>query len=125
MDSTKLILTQSVPPPAPLEHLAGAANSKPAAEGQRNKVSGFSEEEKRQLAKDFESVFLNKLFDEMNNTIGDWGFEKDGATEQVQGLFWLYLARHIADNGGIGLWKNIHQFLTNSESAAATTESAG
>jgi Rod binding domain-containing protein len=125
MDSTNLILTQPVLPPAPLERLAGAAYSRSIAEGQGNKVSGFSEEKKVQLAKDFESVFLSKLLDEMKNTIGDWGFDKDGAAEQVQGIFWLYLARHIADNGGLGLWKNIHQFLTDSGNVNVKARSSG
>ncbi|MHC4616164.1 MAG: hypothetical protein ACYTEQ_00265 [Planctomycetota bacterium] len=124
MDSSKLILTQPVGPPLPLERLAGAAYTKPVAEGQ-DKVSGFSEQEKVQLARDFESVLISRLLDEMKNTIGDWGFEKDGAAEQVQGLFWLCLTRHISDNGGIGLWKNIREFLTDSGSATTTTESAG
>lgn len=123
MDNAKLILTQPVLPPAPLEHLGAALFCKPAAKLDPDKISGFSEEEKRQIAKDFESVLLNKLLDEMKNTIGDWGFDEDGASEQVQGIFWLYLARHIADNGGFGLWKDIYQYLNNSNRANTTTES--
>ena len=103
MDSTKLILTEPVLPPAPLEHL------------QKSGLKNVSEEKKKQIAKDFESVLINKMLDQMKNTIGDWGFEKDGPSNQVQGIFWLYLARDIGNNGGIGLWKDIHQFLTNAE----------
>jgi hypothetical protein len=77
MDSAKLILTQPVLPPAPLEHLGAALFCKPAAKLDPDKISGFSEEEKRQ----------------------------------------------IADNGGFGLWKDIYQFLNNSNRANATTES--
>jgi Rod binding domain-containing protein len=79
-------------------------------------LDNASEEKKKQIAKDFESLLLNKLLDEMKNTIGEWGFEKDGTSMQVQGIFWLYLARDIADNGGIGLWKDIYQTLMNTES---------
>jgi len=101
MDSAKLILTEPISPPAPLDHL------------DKSGFNNLSEEKKKQIAKDFESVLLNKMLDQMKNTIGDWGFEKDGPSKQVQGIFWLYLSRDIANNGGLGLWKDIHQFLTN------------
>ncbi len=103
MNSIKLILTEPVLPPVPLEHL------------QKSGLKNVSEEKKKQIAKDFESVLISKMLDEMKNTIGDWGFEKDGPSNQVQGIFWLYLARDIANNGGIGLWKDIHQYLTNAD----------
>ena len=109
MDSTKLILTETVSPPIPM--------------GQLNKIDGVPEERRKQFAKDFESVFIDKLLGEMKNTIGDWGFEKDGTSKQVQGIFWLYLARDIADNGGFGLWKDINQFLTDLEHKHTATES--
>jgi Rod binding domain-containing protein len=112
MDSVKLILTQPVSPPVPLENLSGTTE-----------IDGASEEKKKQIAKDFESVLINRLLDEMKNTIGEWGFDKDGTTKQVQGIFWLYLARDIANNGGFGLWKDIYKFLTNSDQANTTAKS--
>jgi len=80
---------------------------------------------REQIAKDFESVLLNKLLSEMKNTIGDWGFDDDGASKgtplcgnpEVQGIFWLYLAQDIANQGGLGLWKDIYEFLTSNKSA--------
>ena len=105
MDSAKLILTEPVSPPVPLEHL------------QKSGLKNVSEEKRKQIAKDFESVLINKMLDEMKNTIGDWGFEKDGPSNQIQGIFWMFLSRDIANNGGLGLWKDIHQFLTNADKA--------
>ncbi len=110
MDIAKLIFTEPVLPPAPLGHL-----DKP-------RLDGISEEKKKQVAKDFESVLLSKLLDEMKNTIGDWGFDKDGASKQIQGIFWLYLARDIANNGGFGLWKDIYKFLTDADQANPATQ---
>ncbi len=105
MDSAKLILTEPVSLPAPLEYF------------DKSRLDGISEEKKKQAAKDFESVLLSRLLNEMKNTIGDWGFDKDGASKQIQGIFWLYMSRDIANNGGFGLWKDIYQSLTNSEHA--------
>ncbi|MFB0524949.1 MAG: hypothetical protein ACETVZ_05370 [Phycisphaerae bacterium] len=130
MDSTNLILTEPVLPPAPLDNLNVISLYKKTATGQTGKINEFSEEKKKQIAKDFESILLNKLLDEMKNTIGDWGFEKDGASKQVQGIFWLYLAHDIADKGGFGLWKDIYEsclsadkFLTNTEQTNKSAES--
>ena len=109
MDTSGLIVTEPVPLPVPLEHL--------------NKIEGASEEKKKQVAKDFESIFIHRLLEEMRNTIGDWGLEKDGVSKQVRGIFWLYMARDIANNGGFGMWKDIYQFLTDSEQKNAPTES--
>jgi Rod binding domain-containing protein len=103
VDSAKLLLTEPVLSPAPLEHL------------QKSGLENASDEKKKQIAKDFESVLLNKMLDQMKNTIGNWGFEKDGPSNQVQGIFWMYLARDMANNGGIGLWKDIYQFLANTD----------
>ncbi len=103
MDSTKLILTEPVSPPTMLESL------------EKSRLKSLSDEKKQQVAKDFESVLLDKLLTEMKNSIGDWGLEKDAASKQTQGIFWLYLGRDIAKNGGLGLWKDIYQFLSNPE----------
>ncbi len=103
MDIAKLILTEPVAPPTQLEHL------------DESRLQSASDEKKKQLAKDFESVLLNKLFDQMSKSIGNWGFDKDGPSEQVQGIFWLYLARDIANQGGMGLWKDIYKSLTGSD----------
>jgi len=111
MDSAKLILTDPVSPPVPLDHL------------HKSDFNNIPEEKKKQIAKDFESVLLNKMLDQMKNTIGDWGFEKDGPSNQVQGIFWMFLSRDIANNGGIGLWKDIHQFLTNANRTNTTGKS--
>jgi flagellar protein FlgJ len=74
------------------------------------------------FCKDFESVFLTRLLDEMKNTIGDWGFEKDGASEQVQGMFWMYLAQDMGEKGGVGLWKQMYNQMSQNNSAAGQNQ---
>jgi len=111
MDSAKLILTEPVSPPAMLEN------------PNKSELNNIPEDNKRQIAKDFESVLLNKMLDEMKNSIGNWGFEKDGPSNQIQGIFWMYLARDISNNGGIGLWKDIHQYLTNADQSNTAEKS--
>jgi Rod binding domain-containing protein len=111
MDSTKLILTEPVSPPTMLEHL------------DQSRLKSIPDEKKKQVAKDFESVLLGKLLDEMKNSITDWGLEKDAASKQTQGIFWLCLGRDIANNGGLGLWKEIYQYLSEVEQTNTTQQS--
>jgi hypothetical protein len=88
---------------------------------QSNPVEG-GEEEKKRIARDFESVLLTKLFDEVKESIGHWGLEEeeeDGASQQVHGLFWLYLAQDVADKGGFGMWQEIYQHFGDIEGAHA------
>ncbi len=108
MDSAGLILTEAVSQPIAPEKIA--------------KTDAASEAKKKQAARDFESVFIAKLLDEMKNTIGEWGLEKDAASRQLEGIFWLYLARDLADNGGLGMAKDIYRFLTDSENNSPPTE---
>jgi Rod binding domain-containing protein len=112
MDSVKLILTEPVSPPTLLDQLD---KSRLSVRSPQDK--NISEEKKKQVAKDFESVLLTKLLDEMKNSIVEWGLDKDAASKQIHGIFWLYLARDVANNGGLGLWKDIYQFLSNAEQA--------
>jgi flagellar protein FlgJ len=82
-----------------------------------------SDEQKKQIARDFESVLLGKLFDQVQGSTGGWGLEEeDGASQQVQGLFWMHLARDVADKGGLGLWKDIYQYLRQMEGAGAASD---
>jgi Rod binding domain-containing protein len=107
MDIPNMMLRDDVAPPSVLPDVES--------------VSGASELRKQQAAKDFESVLLERVLSQMKNTIGDWGFEKDGTSKQVDGLFWSCLARGVADKGGLGLWKDIYKFLNNSDASAKTT----
>lgn len=87
----------------------------PARQIDKSELEDASQAKKIQTAKDFESLLLNKLLDQMKNTVGEWGFEKEGVSSQVDGIFWLYLARDISDQGGLGLWKDIYKSMPGTE----------
>lgn len=79
------------------------------------KTDTLSDKQKQKVAKDFESLLTTELLNEMKNSIGNWGFETDGASEQLNGLFWMYLGRDIGQKGGLGLWKDIYKLLQGNE----------
>jgi Rod binding domain-containing protein len=119
MDSTNLILTQPVGPPTLLSGLTRLGDN-----ASKLDTENVPDEKKQQIARDFESVLLTRMMDQMKETVGDWGFEKDGSASQVQGIFWLYLAQDIANNGGMGLWKDIHRFMTDGNQTNAAQKSS-
>ena len=110
MDGSELILRESVVPPNRLPDVG--------------QISSASELRKQQVAKDFESVLLDRLVGTMKNTIVDWSSEKDGISKQVDGIFWSNLARGIADQGGFGLWQDIYKSLSAMDSAGKSVPSA-
>lgn len=87
--------------------------------------SASSEAKEIEKVKEFESVFVTKLLEVMESTIGDWGLEKDATSKQVRGIFTMYLGRHLGENGGFGMWKDIYKSLHNSDNASNTMESSG
>jgi Rod binding domain-containing protein len=99
--------------------------SLPVKQINASNLKNSSEQKKIQAAKDFESLLINNLLDEMKNTIGSWGFEKDGASGQIDGLFWLNLSKEISDQGGFGLWKDIYKNMPGNEQVQQTENSIG
>ena len=63
--------------------------------------------ELEKVAKDFESVFLQKLTDEMRKTVPDSGLFESSAMDQTQGIFWMQLSQELGKQGGLGLWKQL------------------
>lgn len=76
-----------------------------------------SDAQKLKFAKDFESILLTRLFDEIRESIGNCAFEEDPAGEQIQGMFWSYLAQDVADKGGFGLSQEICRHLQDMDGA--------
>ena len=106
MDAIDFNLTSALSPSAPASPRPDAAQA-----------------QKEQFARDFESILIGKLLDEMKNTIGQWGFEEDGAAQQIQGLFWMNLSQDLGQQGGLGIWQDIYQSLdTTTDPATASMD---
>ena len=80
-----------------------------------------SDQETEDAAKAFESVLIYKLMEEMSRSVPDSGLLGDGISKQVQGMFWFFLSQEVAQQGGLGLWKDIQ----SSMKASGQTEQAG
>ena len=67
----------------------------------------YEEEKKKQVARDFESIFIHQLLDKMKDTIPEEESE-DGASGQIKNMYWSFMAQAVSDKGGLGMWKNIY-----------------
>ncbi len=76
-------------------------------------------------AKDFESVLLYKLMEEMKRTVPESDLFSTGISKQVEGIFWYYLAQEVAKQGGLGVWREIYKDMMGTAAGAnsATTPS--
>lgn len=101
MDGSELILTRPVSQPNLLDSLKGIENA--------------TDEQKKKIAKSFESILLKKVFDQVEASMGDWGVEESSVFKQIKGIFWMYLARTVEENGGLGVWKDIYASLQQME----------
>jgi len=101
MDSSEMILTEPVSQPTLLKSMEG--------------IIGASDEKKKDAAKDFESILLSKIFDQIQKTMGNWGFEESGTSKQINGIYWMYLAQAMGNEGGLGIWKDIYTSIQNLE----------
>ena len=99
-----------------LPHGGLGALLRPGAAGPEGRRAARSAEK---AAKDFESVLLHKVLEEMKRTIPESGLLGDGVSRQVRDLFWLYLAQDLADKGGLGVWKQLYRQMGQAGAAGA------
>jgi Rod binding domain-containing protein len=100
--------------PLPIDPLGQAAVAKAAAAAR-----GADPKAAEKAAHDFESILLQKVFEEMQKTVPESGLLDSETTEQFQGIFWMYLAQDVAAKGGIGLWKELAREIARSGGAGA------
>jgi flagellar protein FlgJ len=96
---------------SPLDISAATANADggvKALQGIASAAKGKRDpREMEKVAKDFESVFIQKLTDEMRRTVPESGLLESGAMDQTQGIFWMQLSQELGKQGGLGLWKQL------------------
>ncbi len=116
MNNSDLLLTAPIMLPNTLQN---ASFKGIAAKGELN-ASDVKKTEK--IARDFESVLLTKILDEMKNTIGNGLGDEEAGSEQIKGLFWLYLAGDMAQKGGLGLWKDLKSFFNDMQNTDTSAQ---
>ncbi len=82
-------------------------------------AAGTAQQEKLQkVARDFESVFLHQVMSVMKDSIPDDDWE-DSSSEQIQGMYWSFLAQAVGEQGGLGLWKDLYSMMAQQQKAGS------
>jgi Rod binding domain-containing protein len=73
----------------------------------------------QKVAKDFESVLVTQVFNEMKDTIPDSELLEDDASKQMDSLFWMSLAGDVSKKGGFGIWQQLYKQMKTSADGKA------
>ncbi len=86
-----------------------------------------------EMAKDFEAMFLSLILKEMRQSLEPHGMFAGDSGDVQGGLFDMYLGKHLADSGGVGLAATIQRHLASpaatsgnqSNNGLSSTQTAG
>ncbi|MCF7955806.1 MAG: hypothetical protein K9M75_08400 [Phycisphaerae bacterium] len=88
-------------------------------------VDGADNAKKMKVAKEFESILVGQIMNQMKETIGDSGFLEDGSSKQIKDMFWSFLADDVGSKGGFGLWENIYKSMSPDQQDIKPGEGSG
>ncbi len=101
---------------------SATALSSPLAAAPGSKVQATTPAKQKEMASEMEATFLSMLLKEMRQTLEPDGGLFPGDSGDVQGgLFDLYIGKHIAETGGVGLATSLLRQMQEATRAVKTT----
>jgi Rod binding domain-containing protein len=100
------------------------------AERLADRRSAGKPEPLEETAKQFEGILLQQVFKQMKEATESLEVheeeegEEAGFGEQVQSMFWMFLGEQIAQEGGVGLWKDMVRQWRREDAMQAGSEGA-
>ena len=85
-------------------------------------MADMSDHKKQTLAKDFESILLTQLFNEVKESLSASSFDDDAGSDQFHGIFWSFLAEDVADKGGFGVWQDLYHHFQDMDDGSGAGE---
>lgn len=102
MDIPQLLLNKSMPS-------ATAESANVPVEG---RPEAQTAEQLKAVARQFETVLLHQVVKQMQETVDYSSLdEEDESGEQIQSMYWSFMADAMGQQGGVGLWKSIYEGL--------------
>ena len=88
--------------------------------GPSKAADGTAQQEKlKKVARDFESVFVHQVMSVMKDTVPADDEQEDSSSEQIQGMYWSFMAQAVGDEGGIGMWKDLYSMMSRQQKAGS------
>ncbi len=82
-------------------------------------------EQLKTVAKGFESIFINQILKQMQETIKNASFDPDDSSnEQVHSLYCTFLADSVSQSGGFGLWEKIYEQIADAAGLNTSQQTA-
>ena len=73
-----------------------------------------------QVAKGFESMFVQQLLDQMRKTVDEGGLlDDDGTGKQMRDMYWMFLGEQMGTSGSLGMWQQVASQLTEHGASGA------
>lgn len=95
----------------PIESLSQTVQTEAGAGDQAHTA-----EQLRSVARQFETVFLHEIVKQMKETVDYASLdEEDGTGEQVQSMYWSFMADTMGQQGGVGYWKEIYEKIAGDQ----------
>ena len=86
---------------------------------------GAAAEQLKTVAKGFESIFINQILKQMQETIKNSSFDPDDSSnEQVHSLYCTFLADSVSQSGGFGLWEKIYEQMADAAGLDSGSQAA-
>ena len=100
----------------------------PISPGMINKTTAsddttMSPERLKRIAKDFESLFLSTIMKEMDKTVIESDIFNTSGMRQAKGIFRHFFSQELANQGGLGFWKDIYRDFSQHIKRESTTPS--
>jgi len=70
----------------------------------------MEDERRKEVARDFEAVFVQQILDKMKDTIPESDLE-DSSSKQIKSMYWSFMSDALAEQGGFGLWEKIYETM--------------
>ena len=109
MDITNVLLSR--PPSLSPEPPAGPVTRRAETDDQAQTAA-----ELRAAAQQFETVFVHQILKQMKESVDYASLdEEDESGEQIQSMYWSFMADNVGQQGGLGFWTAIYDDLARAQ----------
>jgi Rod binding domain-containing protein len=84
----------------------------------RDDIVDMEDEKRKEVAKDFEAIFVRQIMDKMKDTIPE-SEDEESSSKQLKSMYWSFMSDMVGKQGGFGLWQNIYKSMPGAKTGEA------